>query len=340
MINQKTIQARTIQLPDAPVIPSLTFRKFRGEVDYPAMLAVIEGSKETDGIKRTDTLEDISRNYEHLTNCDPLQDVLMAEINGQVIGYNRVFWEKLDDGTHTYTLFGYLLPAWRRRGIGGAMLHYAERRLREIADSHPKDGPRFFQSWAADTEIGTQRLLLSEGYQPVRFSYEMVRDLSELIPEVPIPEGLELRSVKSEHLWLIFDAMNEAFRDHWSHRDLTKEEFKQWMKDPSFDPKHWKIAWEGDQVAGMVLNFINAAENEEYNRKRGYTEGISVRRPWRRRGLARSLLAQSLRYFKQLGMTEATLGVDTENPSGALRLYESVGFQPVKRFIEYRKPLE
>ncbi|MCK4962857.1 MAG: hypothetical protein KAS19_10240, partial [Anaerolineales bacterium] len=98
MINQKTIQARTIQLPDAPVISSLTFRKFHGEVDYPAMLAVIEGSKETDGIKRTDTLEDIVRNYEHLTNCDPFQDVLMAEINGQVIGYNRVFWEKLDDG--------------------------------------------------------------------------------------------------------------------------------------------------------------------------------------------------------------------------------------------------
>jgi len=340
MNTQTTIQVSTIQIPDAPVIPGLTFRNFRGEVDYPAMLAVIEGSKETDSIKRTDTLEDIVRNYEHLTNCDPLQDVLMAEINGQVIGYNRVFWEKLDDGTCTYTLFGYLLPAWRRRGIGGAMLHHAERRLREIADSHPKDGPRFFQSWAADTEIDTQRLLLSEGYQPVRFSYEMVRDLSESISEVPMLEGLELRSVKSGHLWLIFDAMNEAFRDHWSHRDMTKEEFKQWMKDPTFNPKHWKVAWDGDQVAGMVLNFINSAENEEYNRKRGYTEGISVRRPWRRRGLARSLLAQSLRYFKQLGMTEATLGVDTENPSGALRLYESVGFQPVKHYIDYRKPLE
>ena len=340
MINQNTIQAGTIQLRDAPVIPNLTFRKFLGEVDYPAMLAVIEGSKETDGIQRTDTLEDISRNYEHLTNCDPLQDVLIAEINGQVIGYNRVFWEKLEDGTWTYTLFGFLLPAWRRRGIGGAMLHHAERRLREIADSHPKDGPRFFQSWAADTEIGTQRLLVSEGYQPVRFSYEMVRDLSESIPEFPMPEGLELRSVKSEHLWLIFDAMNEAFRDHWNHRDLTKEEFKQWMKDPTFDPKHWKIAWDGDQVTGMVLNFINEAENEEYNRKRGYTESVSVRHPWRRRGLARSLLTQSLRYFKQLGMTEAALGVDTENPNGALRLYESVGFHPVKSFIEYRKPLE
>ena len=340
MINQQIIQTRTIQLPDAPVIPNLTFRKFRGEVDYPAMLAVIEGSKETDGIQRTESLEDISRNYEYLTNCDPLQDVLMAEINGRVIGYNRVFWEKLDDGTRTYTLFGFLLPAWRRRGIGGAMLHHAERRLREIADSHPKDGPRFFQSWAADTEIGTQRLLVSEGYQPVRFSYEMMRDLSDPIPTVPMPAGLELRSAKSEHFWPIFDAMNEAFRDHWGHRDMTKEEFNQWMKDPTFDPKHWKVAWDGDQVAGMVLNFINAAENEEYNRKRGYTEGISVRRPWRRRGLARSLLVQSLRYFKQLGMTEAALGVDTENPNGALRLYESVGFHPVKSFIEYHKPLE
>lgn len=87
----------------------------------------------------------------------------------------------------------------------------------------------------------------------------------------------------------------------------------------------------------MVLNFLDEAENEEYQRKRGYTEGISVRRPWRRRGLARALLTRSLKMFQDMGMTEAALGVDTQNLSGALRLYESVGFQPVKKLTIYRK---
>jgi ribosomal protein S18 acetylase RimI-like enzyme len=87
----------------------------------------------------------------------------------------------------------------------------------------------------------------------------------------------------------------------------------------------------------MVLSFIDEQQNAEYNRKRGWTENICVRRPWRKRGLARSLIVQSLWAIKERGMTEAALGVDTENPNGALRLYESVGFRPVKRWTTYRK---
>ena len=87
----------------------------------------------------------------------------------------------------------------------------------------------------------------------------------------------------------------------------------------------------------MVLNFINQNENEDYHRQRGYTEGISVRRPWRRRGLARALLTRSLQMFKDMGMTEAALGVDTQNLNGALRLYKSVGFRESQRWTIYRK---
>jgi ribosomal protein S18 acetylase RimI-like enzyme len=78
----------------------------------------------------------------------------------------------------------------------------------------------------------------------------------------------------------------------------------------------------------------------EYQRKRGYTEGICTLRPWRKLGLARSLLVQSMQMFKEMGMTETALSVDLENLSGALRLYESVGYRKVKQQINYRKPLE
>ncbi len=89
----------------------------------------------------------------------------------------------------------------------------------------------------------------------------------------------------------------------------------------------------------MVLNYINAEENERFNRKRCYTEDISVRRPWRRRGLARSLLTQSLQMFKNEGIEEAALGVDTDNPSDALGLYEDLGFQNIKLWMVFRKPM-
>jgi ribosomal protein S18 acetylase RimI-like enzyme len=90
----------------------------------------------------------------------------------------------------------------------------------------------------------------------------------------------------------------------------------------------------------MVLNFIHEKENSEYNRKRGYTEEISVRRPWRKKGLARALIARSFKVLKEHGMTEAALAVDAENISGALKLYENMGFRTVKRYTTYRKPLD
>ena len=99
----------------------------------------------------------------------------------------------------------------------------------------------------------------------------------------------------------------------------------------------WQIAWDGDGVAGQVRSFINHKENDDQGRLRGYTECISVRRPWRRRGLAHALILNSLRILKEHGMTEAALGVDTENISGALRLYERCGFRPERSGSIYRK---
>jgi len=164
-------------------------------------------------------------------------------------------------------------------------------------------------------------------------------DLNEHIPESSLPEGLETRPVKDEHLWDIFDAMNEAFKDHWGHRDGTREEFEQWQKDPHFNTDRWKVAWAGNEVAGMVLNYINPDENDEYKRVRGWTDPICVRRPWRKKGLATALILQSLEYLKKMGMHEAALGVDTENPSGALDLYKKCGFKVVKRSSTYRKQM-
>jgi ribosomal protein S18 acetylase RimI-like enzyme len=105
------------------------------------------------------------------------------------------------------------------------------------------------------------------------------------------------------------------------------------------DTSLWRVAWDGDEVAGQVRSFINAEENERFHRKRGYTEHISVRRPWRRRGLARALIAASFPLLRARGMTEAGLGVDTQNVSGALGVYEKCGFRPISRSTIYRRPL-
>jgi mycothiol synthase len=335
-----TLWNQSTKLQNTPQIPGLKFRGFRGDEDFPKMLAVIDGSKDADGIERSDSLEDITNNYKHLTDCDPYTDMLFAEVNGKVVAYNRAFWYQEESGPRIYTVFGFLLPEWRRQGIGTAMLKWGEARLQEIAAQHPQTGERFFQSWVSESEKGTIALLESQGYRPVRYGFEMVRDLSEPFPKAPMPEGLEVRPVKPEHMRAIWNADVEAFRDHWGYSPPTEDDFQRWLNDPLVEPSLFKIAWDGDEVAGMVQNFINQNENEEYERKRGYTEGICVRRPWRKRGLAKSLIVQSMQMFKAIGMTETALGVDAENTSGALNLYKSCGYQVVKQSITYRKEMD
>jgi GNAT superfamily N-acetyltransferase len=331
------IENSTVFVKDAPALPGLNFRGFRGDSDFPLMAGIIMGCKDEDEIERVETAEDIQRGYSHLINCDPYQDMLFAQIGDRAIGYSRVTWANEGGEKMIYIHFGFLLPEWRRLGIGRAMLRYNQDRLRQIAAGQENDLPCFFESGSADTETAAEALLLSEGFSPVRHFYRMRRPDLENIPEAPMPEGLEVRPVEPEHYQEICDAENEAFRDHWGFSDDFKMSVEELVDRPNFDPSLWKVAWDGDQVTGMVRSYIDGKENTEYNRLRGWTEDISVRRPWRKRGLASSLIAQSLHTLKDRGMQEAALGVDTQNLSGALRLYERMGYSPDKRFTNYRK---
>jgi ribosomal protein S18 acetylase RimI-like enzyme len=334
LINEK------IEVHNAPDIPGLTFRGFRGEEDYQHMVAVITTCKREDDAEWSVSVEDVTRNYSHLERCDPYKDMLFTEVDGEVIGYGRGWWDEELDGNYLYTHFVYLLPAWRGKGIGRAMSGYFQNRLGEIASEHPPEAPKFYQVWVSDTEKWQEKLYTEDGFEAVRFALSMTRLCSELIDPLPLPEGIEVRPSIEEHFRKVWDAMAEAFRDHWGYVEPTEENYKEWQEEPTFQPDLWKVAWDGEEVVGMVLNFIHHDENEEYKRKRGYTEGISVRRSWRKRSVARALLTQSIKMFQEMGMEDTALSVDTQNPNGAKRLYESVGYKEIKRQTTYRKALE
>jgi len=330
---------RMPDVPDAPVIPGLVFRGFRSESDLPSIVAIYNACAEADRSEEVSTVAGIADRYRPSHNFDPHRDAFIVEVNGEAVATGRLWWRKEDSGTYVYVHVGGVRPEWRRKGIGRALLRLKERRLREIAAAHPQDVPRFFQVFLADSETGTQALVRSEGYTPVRFFFEMVRPTLGDIADAPLPDGLEVRPVQPDHYRTIWEAIQEAFQDHWGAFPATEWHYQNWLNDPNFDPALWQVAWDGDQVAGTVLGVINAVENERFQRKRGWVEDVAVRRPWRKRGLARALIAQTLHALKERGLAEAALGVDTENLTGALGLYESVGFRAVKRSAAYRKPL-
>jgi ribosomal protein S18 acetylase RimI-like enzyme len=282
------------------------------------------------------TAEDIRRNNNHLDNFSAQEDILLVESGEGPVAFAVAFWYRETSGDVILRQLIRVLPEWRNLGIEEALLEWTEEHLLAKPVGEVK-GDLYLSSSAVSTEVDRTEQLETNGYEPARYYFEMVRSLETDIPERPLPDGLEVRDAKPQHYRQILEASDEAFQDHWGHVPLTENMIKEWMESPEFQPELWQVAWDGDEVAGMILNYIRQDENERFNRRRGYTEDISVRRPWRRRGLATALLARSLKLLKEQGMQEANLGVDTENLTGALRLYERLGFEQIRTMINFRK---
>jgi mycothiol synthase len=324
----------------APALQGLAIRNYRGEGDLPAMLRVWMAAHEADGVDEVQTLDDMRLTYGTLVNCDPARDILLAEVDGEVVAYARVFWQELVEGGRSYETFGFVHPQWRRRGIGGTLHRLNEARLREIAAEHDGVEPKWLASESTDADAGGVAILRGNGYTAARFFYDMVARTLGGIVAPSMPEGLELRPVTRDQYRAIWEASAEAFRDHWGENEWTDAEWTRFDAEPHHaDPRFWRVGWDADDVAGAIVTTVPVEENERHGRSRVYVSMVSVRRAWRRRGLARALLASSLVGAREAGFTSASLGVDTDSPTGATDLYRSFGFVPERTFTSWRKPL-
>ncbi len=327
-----------IDLPDAPAIPGLCFRPFDMDRDLVSLVALIVEANLADGDDYVPSAEDFRNDLVHHAGFDAGLDMLVAEIDGDLVGGTQRTHRIRGDKVH-HELTGWIRPAQRRQGIGRSLLHWAEGRSREVAAGWKSHEPHVFNSWVSETQPASIALLESEGYERVRYGFMMVRSLADPIPDAPLPDGLEVRPVVEADHRRIWDADVEAFRDHWEPSERTEEDFLGMFSVPAIDTSMWRVAWDGDEVAGSVMNFVFPEDFEILGVRRGWLEHISVRRPWRRRGLAGALIADSLRMLRARGLEEAALGVDAENPTGALRLYESYGFRRHQTGISYRKTM-
>jgi ribosomal protein S18 acetylase RimI-like enzyme len=324
----------------APLPAGVMLRHLRAPDDFHDMNTIANAIRRAEGTEYSTTDEQFARFYADPPGSDPATDVAVAEIDGQIIGYGRAAWHEELDGIRIYEVIPFLDPRLAGSELFIALVDALEARDRLIAAQHPA-GEKHFETFGGDLAPERDALLRANGYESIRYFYSMRRPTLDDLPDAPLPDGLEIRDVQSEHLPAIWAADQEAFRDHWGFAAGTEADYKRFVEDPvTGDTSLWRIAWDGEEVAGQVRSFINDEENGRLGRLVGHTEFISVRRPWRRRGVARALIAASFPLLLARGMTEAALAVDTENPSGALRVYEACGFVPVSRTTTYRKPFD
>ncbi|MEK6222188.1 MAG: GNAT family N-acetyltransferase, partial [Chloroflexota bacterium] len=226
------------------------------------------------------------------------------------------------------SIFGRVHPNYRNLGLGSYMLDWAINRGKHVLEKVPGDIKVAVQVVnPSDWEPG-KSLLESAGLQTVRYGFDMRIDMTE-IPKEPVwPEGILMRQYKHpEDMAITFKTVYTAFEDHYGHiANITWEEELEnftyrWTNDEEFDPAIWYLAYEGKEIVGICL----CRSTDREDKYAGYIASIGVLPPWRKRGIGKAFLQHSFRQFWLRGKKSVCLGVDGENISGAVRLYEKAG---------------
>jgi mycothiol synthase len=319
--------------------PRLRLRPLRVPYDYPGITVANQAARTSAGRPSGITVADITRYLEHLVNCDRDRDIVVAELDDRIVGYALVFWRDLVDGDRILISHCILAPDARDRGGWETLFGWVDGRIDAIGASL-EGAPAAYAltfTWG-DNEIAAASLDAT-GWTETARGYEMLRPTLDDVPVRQLPAGFEIRPVAQADTSRVWDALVDGFRDHRSKPEATDEDRARFLDNPVHDPALWVMAFDGEEIAGGVVNVVDDEENGETGTGRGYVDAVFTRPAWRRRGLARALVAESLVRLRERGMTSALLGVDGENPNQAMTLYEDLGFEIAAVEREWRRPV-
>lgn len=306
------------------------------------MVAVREESREHDRIDEFSSREGIPSADELAADLaasgDAAKDVLIVEAGGRIVGYSHTLWRWTEeDGTWVGLHLGYLLPSWRGQRIGRAMMRWTQGRLRDIARHEASGARAVYATNVSSTELEADRLVRDDGYEEVRRLSDMVLDDLSSLPGAELPAALTLRPLEPEHYPIIYAAYRDAWGGSPEAPIETAPDYRRFLEEnvdsSQFDPTLWKVAWDGDTVAGLVTGQIqtrtNVAEIPE----------VAIRSDWQRRGVGRALMVAVLQALHDRGASQVRIITNATDPRGAKTLYESLGFREVKQHGLFRKPI-
>jgi GNAT superfamily N-acetyltransferase len=335
--------------PILPILPGalddLRVRPYRGPEDHPGLSDLWAETAHAAGSDERTSVGSLDAWFGQPRNMDPRTDmVLVEDATGRPVAVALVRWvDRNTTGERSFETSCDVRLAHRRRGIGAALLAWQEARIDEIsvAMTDLGDRPTLLAAYVMDADIGGRALVERAGFVAVRRSSEMQRPDLEAIPDVPSPDGITIGGIDrpddEEVLRRVWHVGGEVFAGHWGDPvpDRSEAAWRRFRDDPDVQPALWCVAFDGDEIVGHILSYL--AEDHD-GTPIGWTEGIAVREAWRRRGIARAMLAWSLRRVREAGAVRAALGVDLQNPNQALTLYESLGFRVTASETEYHRP--
>jgi mycothiol synthase len=246
----------------------------------------------------------------------------LAERDGRVVGYLDITSE---ESGHLSVDARTLDPE-----VAPLLLEAAEARGREIAETP------ILRGFVQGHEPVLRQAFEVAGWAPIRHSFQMRIELDGDLPEPAWPDGLRPRNAERGEEERVYEAHMDAFADHWDFRRQPLDVWLGYSTNPHrYDPSLWWLVEDGDELAALSLNGWDFSGDPQF----GWIQVLGVRPRWRKRGLGTALLRHSFRDFRDRGATKVGLGVDGENTTGAVALYERVGMRQVRRNETYEKVL-
>ena len=332
--------ARALDIPGLPA--DVRARALDPAVDFPKLATFMGSVNLADGNQSAMTAEEVAIIWRRTPGFEPTRDALVVEDAQGFVAHVNVDGQ-LRAGKVVHWIETWVRQDRRRQGIGRALLRWAEEHVADLVarrEAREPDLPHVLGFGVLESIPAAMAFAAAApGYARIRYGFQMRRPLDEPILDAELPAGIELRPVREEDHRRIWDADIEAFRDHWEPRDRDETDYEATFSYPDLDTSLWRVAWDGNEVVGIVMNAIFREENAKIGVDLGWLEHVSVRKAWRGRGIAKALITSSLRAHRERGVAIAALGVDGENLTGALRLYEGLGFRRHETWITYRKPL-
>jgi ribosomal protein S18 acetylase RimI-like enzyme len=329
-----------MNLPSSTGSP-FTFRPLRDLDDAASIADIRSRCAVVDGVDSLSTLEYVPSPAEQraivLSALEQRKrdNWRILEVGAEAVACGTVTSWTEADGTTVYLSLGWVLPDWRKQGIGTSLLRWAEDRARGLAALQPNGGKAELAGNASETEAEATALLREAGYEVVFTMLEMEYRLAHRLDEPPLPAGITIYPARPKQFQVIGASVAESYRasrpgGRFDVSD-TSDEYARFLASAEHDPTLWQVAWHTDQIAGQVLSVVERGRAEVFE--------VSVRPGWRRQGLARALLTRGLNVLLNRGVEVVRLHTQAENPDRASVLYESTGFRIVKRFPRYRKSL-
>ena len=303
--------------------------------DLPALFLLVQASDTADGERFPETLDGLNSLLGSPTIELERMSVTIEDGAGQLIAwcgleprFGGATWNRIH-------IHGSVHPAARGQGHGRALLRWAEARSVEVIDAAPdsrRDLPDALTVHAAETATDRARLHDRCGFALVRWYNDMFRSLGAPLAPARLAEGYTFLEWTRERDAAFHAADVDAFRDHWGSAPWSAEAWRhEFADDDGFRPELTVGVEHEGQVVGYVMVAAYGGIEDDEGRPVAWLARLGVRRPHRGQGIASAAITRVFGLAREAGFATAGLDVDTENVTGALRLYEGLGFYPVKR---------